>query len=302
MQHEAALLSRYFRRADTFRRAAVSNNYLAEMLSLMIYGSNNIECVGIDMETTKFICGRIFASRHRQGDELSAGFLAAIREKVEQYLARRGLPWGDKDVHRCEHEVLSHALAALYLFTHVVLEDKDLDEDIMMQTHAILTHGIPQMQDRFDLITRDNPEYYTTTNGDTLLHVDEDELRQYVREIVNRLHDEIQFTIDIGAMDPVALAARYCYSIFTCPVFISADGRLSRLIMNTLLLKHGSICVTMGDTFLSQEHCQRIIYQAVHRMLWSHVPDQEHKDLSTYLLREVHCSLKSWREALDRGS
>lgn len=270
------------------------------MLSLMIYGSDNIQGVGVDIETTRFICRKIFASRHRLGDELSAGFLAAIREKVEQYLARRGSPWGYEDVYRCEHEVLSHALAALHLFTHVVLEDKDLDEDIIMQTHAILKQSIPQMQHRFDLITRDDPYYYTTSNGLKFNLVDEDVLRQYVRDIVNRLDREIQFTIGIGTMDPVAFAARYCNSFFAYPeFFVNCDVRLSRLIMNTLLLKHASIFVTMGDTFFSQEHCQRIMWQAVHRMLWVS-REQQYKDLSSYILREVHCSLKSWREALDR--
>jgi hypothetical protein len=306
IRDEAAKISRFFRAATL--HAAISNESLADIFCRMIWGSNLIEGLGADFDTTSYICRPIFMSRYRTSQRVMLRdiYLAAIRNAVLGHFDRYQLAPAARSVLHCTREVLNHGLAAMHLINDVVVEDKDLDAEIIMETHDILTEGIQRAEGLSwcEWSGRDR-EYYTTSNGRKNWCVDTEGLHLHMKLLARLLQHDVQSAVQAGRMDPVALAAKFCQLSYACHALHGGDGRLSRLILNALLLKYGGIMVVAGAEQDLDEYKEIAARARATMLRYVDGEDVEsaefHKELSSFLLRHVHSTMKRWRQTMEAG-
>ncbi|MCF2736634.1 Fic family protein [Bacteroides caecigallinarum] len=130
-------------------------------------------------------------------------------------------------------EILDHFQAYEYLLNNL---DKPLTEELLKETHRLLTEHTLEYKTRNDEVPS-KPGEYTTVDmcaGDTIFGEHEKLIRQ-----VPRLLESTQSAIDSGEVHPMVIAAKFHgYYEYLHP-FRDGNGRLGRLMSNFILLKMG---------------------------------------------------------------
>ena len=128
-------------------------------------------------------------------------------------------------------EILDHFQAYEYLLNNL---DKPLDEQLLKETHRLLTEHTLAYKTRCD-DTPSAPGEYTTVDmcaGDTIFGDHEQLIRQ-----VPRLLQSTQHVMDSGEIHPMVIAARFHGFYEYLHPFRDGNGRLGRLMSNFILLK-----------------------------------------------------------------
>ncbi|OIW35265.1 hypothetical protein CONLIGDRAFT_48582 [Coniochaeta ligniaria NRRL 30616] len=272
-----------------------------------------MEHVGADLTATYQICRPMFLSRSRPIPNVPVQLpQAANRAAVIGHFNRVGLRAEPRSMDSCEHEVLGHALAAMHIINQVVIEGKDLDATIILETHDFLTQGLRKAEDRVPCGWCERSdcyrEYYTTSSDTKIWCVDE-RFKQTVEILAEPLRGMVRSAVEAGRMDPVGLAALFCQSAHGSHAVDGGDKRLTRLIMNALLLKYGGVMVAVGSDNSMLEVYQEIALKSETAALrcvggkdgGPQEMQQIHKEFSTFLLQLVHRSMQRWRQALETG-
>lgn len=243
MRDEAAKLSRFFRTISPSPHVALSKKAVADMLGCMIWGSNIIEGVGVDLETTLNICDAIFRGRTRtfRNTKLRPSFLKAALEAIELCFQKHRLPRDASSIRHCLLEVVNHALAAMHIINHVVLDDEDLDVEVITETYNILTEGLENGEDPNPCYSHLHDGYHCNRRCDHGASFHKD-----IEGLALHLQHDVRTAVEAGRMDPVTLAAKYGQYLYCLQGLYGGDKRLSRLIMNALLLKYGGMVVAVG--------------------------------------------------------
>lgn len=130
-------------------------------------------------------------------------------------------------------EILDHFQAYEYLLNNL---DKPLTEELLKDTHRLLTEHTLEYKTRNDEVPS-KPGEYTTVDmcaGDTIFGEHEKLIRQ-----VPRLLESTQSAIDSGEVHPMVIAAKFHgYYEYLHP-FRDGNGRLGRLMSNFILFKMG---------------------------------------------------------------
>ena len=130
-------------------------------------------------------------------------------------------------------EILDHFQAYEFLLNNL---DKLLTEELLKDTHMLLTEHTLEYKTRNDEVPS-KPGEYTTVDmcaGDTIFGEHEKLIRQ-----VPRLLESTQSAIDSGEVHPMVIAAKFHgYYEYLHP-FRDGNGRLERLMSNFILLKMG---------------------------------------------------------------
>lgn len=130
-------------------------------------------------------------------------------------------------------EILDHFQAYEYLLNNL---DKPLTEELLKDTHWLLTEHTLEYKTRNDEVPS-KPGEYTTVDmcaGDTIFGEHEKLIRH-----VPRLLESTQSAIDSGEVHPMVIAAKFHgYYEYLHP-FRDGNGRLGRLMSNFILLKMG---------------------------------------------------------------
>ncbi|KAL5596202.1 hypothetical protein FOVSG1_009891 [Fusarium oxysporum f. sp. vasinfectum] len=214
-----------------------------ERLSQMVYGSNMIEMVGSGLDITVKLCQRIFEGQDVDDAEISDR--DPIYQALRKDLVSKNKPSGHEDVLRSRREIIQHAKAAYYMMNQVAIKGKDLSEEIILETHRLLTYKI----DSPDKIPWS--EYggsYRTCPVQRGFHSFPHQagVPKAVRDLTDSLKADIATAEASGEVDPVALAAKYCHKFVNIHPFLDGNSRTSRLILNTILLKYGGCFVWLG--------------------------------------------------------
>lgn len=123
---------------DTFTQ--IYNN-LEDNLIQPIYGSNQIESAGSSWEITVRLCRAIFRGLPIPDldlEEKEGGGHSPEYEEYVAYLESAHRNCDKAEVIRPRREVTQHAEALVYLITQVVFDGRDLTEELILKTHAIL--------------------------------------------------------------------------------------------------------------------------------------------------------------------
>lgn len=130
-------------------------------------------------------------------------------------------------------EILDHFQAYEYLLNNL---DKPLTEELLKDTHRLLTEHTLEYKTRNDEVPS-KPGEYTTVDmcaGDTIFGEHEKLIRQ-----VPRLLESTQNAIDSGEVHPMVIAAKFHGFYEYLHPFRDGNGRLGRLMSNFILLKMG---------------------------------------------------------------
>jgi hypothetical protein len=118
---------------------ALVEEFLMDLLTRSIFGSNYIDEAGGDLHTTLHLCGMIFRTE-RIPEIVNDGDWVYVCLRL--YLVDKGRPSDHQSILRIFREIVQHGKAASFLINEVYLEGKDLTEDIILVTHRRLTHEI----------------------------------------------------------------------------------------------------------------------------------------------------------------
>ena len=130
-------------------------------------------------------------------------------------------------------EILDHFQAYEYLLNNL---DKPLTEELLKETHRLLTEHMLEYKTRNDEVPS-KPGEYTTVDmcaGDTIFGEYEKLIKQ-----VPRLLESTQKAIDSGEVHPMVIAAKFHGFYEYLHPFRDGNGRLGRLMSNFILLKMG---------------------------------------------------------------
>ncbi|CAI7635642.1 unnamed protein product [Penicillium crustosum] len=224
--HEIATLanqlSDLFKTELTPRQEAAFENHILHSLALMVHGSNKIEKAGSSSDITLELCVAVF-----RGEEIPE----EIEEQDQEYLPLKKslisqhLPADTSDVLRSRREVVQHAKAAKFTMDQLCIRGQNLSEQIILEAHRILTYKV-------DAETTPWMEYSGVYRSHESMFC---ELKRDLKEVTRN-----------GTIDPIALASKYAHIFVNIHPFIDGNGRMCRLILNSILLKFGAFIACIG--------------------------------------------------------
>ncbi|KAJ5740546.1 hypothetical protein N7493_000418 [Penicillium malachiteum] len=228
----------------TSEQDIILEEHILELLAAMIYGSNMIEDAGCSFYITSEFCKSIFAGQHAGSSECEN--FGGLWPEIKDYLERNHRSTELADIERCRRETVQHANAASYIISKLYLEDRDLSEDIILETHGILTCGV----DAASTPWKEYSGVYRTDEVSAGLHSFPHHtlVPNKMKAMVRDLNSELKAAIKNRMVDPIAIAAKYTHIFVNIHPFIDGNGRMCRLILNGLLLKLGSFPVCIGET------------------------------------------------------
>ncbi|KAI1042379.1 hypothetical protein LB505_010970 [Fusarium chuoi] len=212
------------------------DEHIIDELARMVYGSNMIENVGGDLDITLKLCRDIFRGGKEPPEEISKH--DPDYGQLDLYLYNKDLPCKHADILQSYREIVQHAKAARFMIEQVCINDKDLSEYIISQAHGDLTYKIDHSK---DIPWNEYSGQYRLWNVRCGSHVfmDHSKVRIAMRDMIEELDSDIKEATDKGQIDPVALASKYCHKFVNIHPFGDGNGRMCRLILNTLLIKYG---------------------------------------------------------------
>ncbi|EWY97053.1 hypothetical protein FOYG_05539 [Fusarium oxysporum NRRL 32931] len=272
------------------------NGIFNKKLSEMVHGSNMIEAVGSSLDITSELCRGIFEGGIG-ADDTEISNRDPIYQTIRADLIEKKKPNAHEDVLRSWREVVQHAKAAYYIMNEVAIKGRDLSEEVILETHRLLTYkidspdGIPSSQ--YGGIYRNCPVqrgFHSFPHQATV--------PKAVRDLTASLKTDIAVAEAIGEIDPVALAAKYCHKFVNIHPFLDGNSRTSRLILNTILLKYGGCFVWFGKDAEERDEYMNISAAgfAAEAMdtqeEMDDLPDEfkpkNHKNLATFTLKHVY--------------
>ena len=216
--------------------------HILQCLAGMVYGSNMIERAGNGRDITLKLCMAIF-----RGEEIPEDIGETEEEFLElkKNLLRNNLPANTSAVLRSRREIVQHAKAASFIMSQLCIRDQDLSEEVILQTHQILTYEV-------DATTTPWKEYsgiYRTDEVSAGLHhfPHHSLVPNKMKAMIRELESDLKEAINKGTIDPIAIATKYTHIFVNIHPFIDGNGRMCRLILNSILLKLGSFLVCIGD-------------------------------------------------------
>ncbi|KAF5250437.1 hypothetical protein FANTH_4371 [Fusarium anthophilum] len=285
LQKSPKELHQEIRRQITAKDNADVDEHIIDELARMVYGSNMIENVGGGLDITLKLCKDVFRGKEPP-EEISED--DPDYEELDLYLYNKDLPCKHADILQSYREIVQHAKAARFMIEQVCINDKDLSEHIITQAHGDLTYKIE--------ISKHIPwnEYsgqYRLWNVQCGSHVfmDHSKVRIAMRDMIEELESDIKKATEKGQIDPVALASKYCHKFVNIHPFGDGNGRMCRLILNTLLIKYGGgyPIVSIGQNDRDRREYLRIAVA------------QNMKQLAYFTLQHAHDSMLRLKEATE---
>ncbi|KAJ5418982.1 uncharacterized protein N7487_002532 [Penicillium crustosum] len=293
--HEIATLanqlSDLFKTELTPRQEAGFENHILHSLALMVHGSNKIEKAGSSSDITLELCVAVF-----RGEEIPE----EIEEQDQEYLPLKKslisqhLPADISDVLRSRREVVQHAKAAKFTMDQLCIRGQNLSEQIILEAHRILTYKV-------DAETTPWMEYsgvYRSHEVSVGLHAfpHPSLVPSKMQSMFCELKRDLKEVTRNGTIDPIALASKYAHIFVNIHPFIDGNGRMCRLILNSILLKFGAFIACIGV-----DEDDRSIYGDVAvnggalEDLYEDAEEEEkpklYKELASYVLAHVKKSM-----------
>ncbi|KAK1832306.1 Fic-domain-containing protein [Podospora conica] len=274
------------------RGDTIVDEFLLDLLSKTIFGSNYIEQAGAGLAITLQLCHAIF-SGETVPDEITEH--DPEYQALKDDLAHQNLPPGPPAIllrRRCE--IVQHARAASFILNEVYLKENDLSEENILETHRILTHKV-DTDDEYPW--QKYSGVYRTVPVSAGLHSfpPPERVPAGMRQLITALNRDLAGAAASGAIDPVALAAKYSQKFVCLHPFVDGNGRTCRLILNVLLVKYGVLPAPIGQDAATREKYLEIAAAASEREASEGVQwddDEEgapksYKALATFTLKFV---------------
>ncbi|EQL04188.1 fic/DOC family protein [Ophiocordyceps sinensis CO18] len=178
---------------------------------IAVFGSNMIERAGLGWDITLHLCRRIIAGEDvGEISERDADYQDALVKLCMQQPNLENMPC--HAILRGRNEIVQHVKAFQHLINAFVTDKQSLSEDLIKETHRILTKGTPIIQDGSPNVA---PEAYGGTYRTVIVGAGSSNFTvpKYVptntKEMCDNLEKEVVTAEKGGATDPFSLAAKY---------------------------------------------------------------------------------------------
>jgi fido (protein-threonine AMPylation protein) len=278
--------------ADSFQSSDTDslNQYYITKLAHMVYGSNMIESAGGDLDVTLQLCQDVFEGKLVEDAQLSD------RDAVYQALKLQLMdhPHVHDAVLRSRREIFQHAQAAQYMITQVAILGKHLSEEIILETHRLLTYKIDTEDGTPWSEYSGKYRNYAVSAGLTpFMH--ERKVPSAMKDMIRSFESDIQAAVHKGEIDPIALATKFCTTFVNIHPFGDGNGRVCRLILNSILFKYSGCLVSIGMNADDRKEYLNIAAEASMMELsnddFDDVPDEykpkNYKKLASFTLKHA---------------
>ena len=257
----------------------------------IIYGSNFIESVGSTRSITTNLCRDVFL-----GKAVSEIPNAEYEELVNE-IVRRGEEPDKQTFLRSRREVVRHAQAMCWAIRKLVVENRDLSEDIILRIHKVLIKG-----EIYAGKYRKDKAAINSGNEKKLDCIRPEAIPNCMARLTSDLKEELTEKEE-GELDPYELAARYAYRFRCIHPFEDGNGRVERILLNTLLLKYASHMAPFGGLPSEKEEYLEITQEACKRFYEEEMDLLEsewtgHHDLARFIVRRC-VRIKTYGEDWD---
>ncbi|KAI9651719.1 MAG: hypothetical protein M1831_000502 [Alyxoria varia] len=219
---------------------------LEEDMMMAIFGSNYLEEVGSPYDITIKLCRAVFRAQDVQVEIPSKDpEYAAAQQHLRDTLKK---PRADgAAVSRSRKEVVQHAKAINHLISGFSIGEESLSEELIKDTHRILHDGIPTESEPGTYREHKIGAKYATMKKPTVF-IDHRAVGRYMGDLVRDFEAEVTEAEESKTLDPYVLAARYCHKFINTHPFEDGNGRMSRMLMNAVLLKYAGHVVAFGES------------------------------------------------------
>ncbi|KAM4056976.1 fic/DOC family protein [Hirsutella rhossiliensis] len=253
LPEDPATIIHEFRKECQRRGMAAFNEVWSELenaLITLVYSSNLIELSGQDLQITTRICQDVFRGKavnpNIPESESDPEYQRHLGNLLKTH--RRGdMP----NIIRSRLEVINHAKALGYMIDRVALDNELLSEDLILETHRILFEGLTLDGDIKPGVYRDHEVAVCYSKpGEKKkksVCIRAMAVPGYMRQMVDHLNDDIAMAEAAAEIDPYTLAARYHHQFVMIHPFGDGNGRLTRIILNVILLKYAGHLTAFGS-------------------------------------------------------
>ncbi|KAF4550169.1 Hypothetical protein D9617_18g033600 [Elsinoe fawcettii] len=226
--------------------AANQNNikeHMASTLARLVFGSNLIEHAGSNFDITLRICRKIFEGKS-VAENISER--EPEYEELRKALIENNMPANRDAVFRSRREIVQHCRALNYIVKQTVIDNNPLTEDIIKRCHKILTYKV------------DAPdgtswrEYGGSYRHDSVVagfstFTPTDLVPLEMEDMINTYNMDVKKINTEDEVDPYDLAAKYCHIFVNIHPFQDGNGRVCRMILNSILLKYAGVVAVIGE-------------------------------------------------------
>lgn len=279
-----------------------------DQMSRLVFGSNMIERAGLNLDITLKLCGRVFDGEDVRVDDIDprSPEYAASLSSIADIKGIRSPNLGY--VHRSRAEIIQHAQALKYITDAALDRDLPLTEELILETHRILTKGLlpdhqvgqyrtiicgikslDPKQTKADGTRKWDPEFCAPST-----------IPGHMKTFINGFNKDIKEREESGDMDPFYLAADICQDFVAIHPFVDGNGRMCRLIANAYLIKYAGVMITIGEDRDDRSEYIRIVRLSSENC-WE--KEEEAKgELAHLFLNKAHATLKAMKAKLGRPS
>ncbi|KAI1324048.1 fido domain-containing protein [Xylariaceae sp. FL0255] len=225
----------------------------------IIYGSNLIEDAGAGPDYTSMLCSRVlYASEPVDANAI----VSKDREYlwIQDDLARRGKQIDLDDAKRIRREIIHHAEAFVWAVQNIVLSGKPWTEDAVKTIHEILYRDLAHDEVKpGEYRGVDHPVAATHINPHTgkrsiTRFIHPRAVPDYMAQWVKAMNDELA-ELEDGSKSFILseFVAKHYHHFINIHPFGDGNGRVSRIILNCLMLKLSGTLTPLGTTLEEKE-------------------------------------------------
>jgi fido (protein-threonine AMPylation protein) len=219
---------------------------LERALARLVYGSNMIESAGNSLNITAKLCRAVF-----RGEEVNIDIDerdAEYKGHLEHLLAANR-PTGHEHAIRSRREIVQHAQALNHVIDHIVVKKAPWSEALILEAHRILHAGLDDEVEAGEYRSHEVAvKYEKPGQKKQKAHqcMRAKAVPDYMKDMIQHLNDDIAEAEKAGTLDPYTLAARYHHQFVNVHPFGDGNGRMSRIILNVLLLRYAGHVSEIG--------------------------------------------------------
>ncbi|KAM0345726.1 hypothetical protein ACHAPU_006079 [Fusarium lateritium] len=221
---------------------------LHESIIHAIFGSNRIEGAGLGFDVTLHLCRKILRGEPVPDiDDRDPEYESKVLELYNHDKTLQGKP--RQYVLRGRREIVQHMRAFQHIIHHFVILEEDMTESLIKDTHAILCKGVPIVEESYSDVPFEKyaGKYRTVAvgAGNTMFI-----MPKFVPVKMTEMCANLKREIEEGearGIDPFSLASKYSLRFVEIHPFQDGNGRMCRMILNSILLRYAGIVVPIGE-------------------------------------------------------
>ncbi|KAF3926901.1 hypothetical protein ABW20_dc0105319 [Dactylellina cionopaga] len=242
---------------DNITEEALADGIELELCT-MVFGSNFIEGAGTNFEETLVLCRKVFRGENftssepeRRSEDYETGLLEMLNKLHIATVA--GLD--NKRIRaRGRLEVIQHARALKFFIEKFNIENTELTESLILQTHRILCEGHEHDDgtpwEEWAGVYRDYEIAASSIDKETKkrnksIFIRANAVSQYMRTMVREFNG---WVVREGTnTDPFEVASWLCTQFVNIHPFADGNGRMCRILLNGVLYKYTGLLACIGE-------------------------------------------------------